>query len=66
MNITWQTKTFIIGGVVGVLIGTLGAYIVIQAAEKDNTQPKLTAGDGVKVALGVMTVLRLLADLGSR
>ena len=61
----WKTKTLLIGAAVGVVTGVLGALILIQAADKAETQPKLSAGDGVKVGLGVLAVMRLLSDLGT-
>ena len=66
MNENWKTKTLLIGAAVGVITGLVGALILIQAADKAETRPQISAGDGVKVGLGVMAVLRLLADLGTR
>ncbi len=62
----WKTKTLIIGGVVGVLIGLAAAYIVIQRSEAQDALPEVSAGDGVKVGLGVLGVLRLISDIAER
>ncbi|MDR3572921.1 MAG: hypothetical protein P4L50_03585 [Anaerolineaceae bacterium] len=59
----WKTKVFIIGAVVGTLSGLLAAYIVTQRAERAETRPQLSAGEGVKLGLGVLGVLRQVADL---
>jgi len=66
MNSNWQTKTILIGAIVGAAAGVLGALILVQQAEKNDTRPQLTAGDGVKVGLSLLAVLKLLADLGMR
>jgi hypothetical protein len=65
MNENWKTKVLLIGAGVGIVTGLVGAFILIQASEKAETRPQLSAGDGVKVGLGVLAVLRLLADLGT-
>lgn len=62
----WRNKTLIIGAVMGVLVGLAGAYIVIQRAEELNNLPEVTPADGVKVGLGVLGVLRLVADIAER
>lgn len=66
MNTNWRTKAIILGAVLGTVAGIVGAIILVQQAEKNATRPQLSAGDGVKVGLSVLAVLKLLADLGSR
>ena len=65
MNENWKSKTLLIGAAAGLVVGVLGALILIQAADKAETHPQISAGDGVKVGLGVLAVLRLLAELGT-
>jgi hypothetical protein len=59
----WKTKTLIIGAVVGTLVGLAGAYMLLQRAEERHETPQLTAGQGVKLGLGVLGVLRLVQEL---
>ena len=64
-NESWKMKTFIIGAIIGTLTGIGAAYMIIQRAQAENTQPKLTAGEGLKIGLGVLGLLRLVSDIGS-
>jgi hypothetical protein len=59
----WRNKVLIIGAVAGLAFGLASAYIVIQRAQRENTLPEVSAGDGVKVGLGLLGVLRLIADI---
>lgn len=62
----WKTKTLIIGGAMGLIAGLTAAYIIIQNADAAQDTPQLKAGDGVKVGLGVLGVLRMIADIGKK
>lgn len=66
MKEKWKTQTLLIGAAIGVVTGVIGAMILIQSAEKAETHTQISAGDGVKVGLGVLAILRLLSDLGTR
>ncbi len=62
----WRTKTIIIGAVLGAAAGLIAAYILLQRASESQQAPKLNAGDGVKVGLGILGVLRLISDIGTK
>ncbi len=63
---SWKMKALIIGGVVGLAAGIIAAMIFIQRAEMGQEKPKISAGEGVKVGIGVLGVLRMISDLGTR
>lgn len=66
MKENWQSKFLLMGAIIGAVAGVVAAVILVQNAEKAGNRPQLSAGDGVKVGLGVLAVLKLLSDLGSR
>jgi len=59
----WQKKTLVTGVLVGALTGLIGAVILIQSANRTRRAPQLSAGDGVKVGLGVLGILRMISDM---
>lgn len=59
-------KFILFGALLGAVAGGVAAFIFMQRAEESHQQPQLTAGDGVKIGLGVLGVLKLIADIGSR
>jgi hypothetical protein len=60
----WKTKTLLIGAVLGALTGLGAAYMLVQRAEKEETNPRVSAGEGVKIGLMLLGVLRQVAQLG--
>jgi len=64
MDKDMKTKTLIYGTVIGALAGVVSAYLLIKRAETDDTNPKLSPGEGVQVGLGLLGLMRLIAGLG--
>lgn len=62
----WKSRTILIGAVLGAAAGLIAAYILVQRASETQQAPRLNPGDGVKVGLGVLGVLRLISDIGAR
>jgi len=62
----WKTRTLLIGAGVGLVVGVLAGLIFIQRADLNEARPKIAARDGVLLGIGVLGVLRSIADLGSK
>ncbi|HKZ55833.1 MAG TPA: hypothetical protein VJ123_10155 [Anaerolineales bacterium] len=62
----WKPKTLLIGGVLGALTGLAAAYLLIQRAQRTGDQPTLGAGEGVRLGLLVLGLLRQVSLLGER
>ncbi|HOE71032.1 MAG TPA: hypothetical protein PLE10_02370 [Brevefilum sp.] len=65
MENNWKAKTIITGVVIGAVAGVISAIVLIKKAEIDETTPKLTAGEGIQVGLGLLGLLRMIAGLGT-
>jgi hypothetical protein len=63
---SWKMKTLLIGAGVGLVVGLLAGLIFIQRAELNESKPSIAARDGVLVGIGVLGVLRSIADLGAK
>ena len=63
---SWKRNLFIIGAIGGALAGLGAAYLYIKKTEELSERPKITAGEGVKLGLGVVGILKMITDLGNR
>jgi hypothetical protein len=64
MDSDWRTKAFVVGGVVGALLGLGAAYIFINAAADSDEAPELTPGTAVTIGLSLLALLRQVAAIG--
>lgn len=60
----WKSNTMLIGILLGAFAGLGAAYLLVQRAEREGREPEMTAGEGVKLGLLVLGVLRQIAQLG--
>ena len=59
----WKAKVLIVGGLIGTLVGVASAYLLIQNRENEESL-NVTAGEGVKLGVLVLGLLRSIASLG--
>jgi hypothetical protein len=60
----WKPKALAIGALVGALTGMAGAYLLVRRAEASGTRPQLDPGEGLRIGLLLMGLLRQVALLG--
>ena len=60
----WKPRVLIIGAVLGALVGLGAAYLFTQRAEDPYRQPEFRAGDGIKLGLMLLGLMRGVAELG--
>ncbi len=61
---SWKMKVLIIGAVAGAVVGLGAAYLLAQQAEREGQPPEISAGEGVRIGVMVMGLLRSIAALG--
>ncbi|HMK09046.1 MAG TPA: hypothetical protein VK449_08475 [Anaerolineales bacterium] len=60
----WKPKTLAIGALIGALTGLAGAYLLVRRAEATGTRPQMDPGEGIRISLLVMGLLRQVALIG--
>jgi hypothetical protein len=63
-NTEWKRNTLIIGTVMGILVGAVAAFMYVQQHDKENGKaPEFSIGDGVKLGVMVLGMMRGIAAL---
>lgn len=66
----WRPRVFLIGGLVGALLGLLSAYLYVRSVEETHgemvspSSPK--ASDAVKLGISLLGIIRTITDWGRR
>jgi hypothetical protein len=60
----YKTKTLIIGAVAGAALGLAGAFLLTRRADETGTEITVSAGEGMRLGVMIVGLLRAVADLG--
>ena len=66
MNVTSvnKNKTLVIGALAGAALGLAGAFLLTRRAEETGTDITVSTGDGMRLGVMVIGLLRAIAALG--
>ena len=59
-----QKKNLIVGALIGAVTGLAAASLLNRRAEKDERETALTTGEGLKIGVLILGLLRAIASLG--
>lgn len=59
----YRTKVLVVGTLIGAVVGLAGAFLLIQNTERKGEELQVSAGEGVKLSLIIMALLRQVADI---
>ncbi|MHB8625164.1 MAG: hypothetical protein ACYDBJ_07825 [Aggregatilineales bacterium] len=64
----WKPLAYLIGGVIGIVVGLLSAHLYTRAVEENNNgeQPELGTGDVFGLGMATLALVRHVTDLGAR
>lgn len=62
---SWKSRLLLAGGLVGALTGLGVAYLMVQRAERRGGDLELSSGEGLRLGLLLLGLLRQVADLAS-
>jgi gas vesicle protein len=59
-----KNRTLLVGALAGAMTGLIAAMLLTRRAEQEGTELSLTAGEGMKLGVMVIGLLRAIASLG--
>jgi hypothetical protein len=60
----WKSRTLIVGGVLGAITGVGVAYLLVRRAEAQAKELEIGPGEGIRLGLLLLGLLRQVSELG--
>lgn len=60
----WKTTIFLVSGGIGLISGLAAAYLIIKKQEESGNTLKLSSGEGARIGMGIVALLKMIADSG--
>jgi hypothetical protein len=60
---SYETKVLVGGAILGALVGLTGAFLMIKNTERKGTELNVSTGEGVRLTLIILALLRQIAEL---
>lgn len=66
----WRTRTLMMGGLIGAVLGLLSAYLYLRAADETHESGTPPTGpetrDAAKLGVALLAIMRTIAEWGRR
>ena len=61
---SWKARTLLIGAALGALTGLGIAFALVQRAEQQGETVKLNTGEGIRLGMGLLGIMRQIGQIG--
>lgn len=58
-----RAKVLLAGTLIGALVGLAGAFLLVRNLERDGKEIKISSGEGLRLGVLLLTLLRQIASL---
>jgi NhaP-type Na+/H+ or K+/H+ antiporter len=62
----WKSQAYLMGGLIGLLIGLLAAYFYARVSEENGAGPsRIKTMDALSLAVALLSIVRQITDMGA-
>lgn len=66
-DMDWRSRVYLLGGVVGIILGLISAHFYVKAADETGGQPETPSSrETVRLGLTLLGIIRTITEWGSR